>query len=244
MLRLILVALLSTHCIAFQGPVFAVKSPATQLFAKKKKSRNSGQGFGSTTPPPVQPAATESSSSSSDAPSTSGLQSVETGASNAIPRFAPDPVAGDLNIPVEERTKTLLRDQYGLRTLEDQKREEKLIEQKRKIQKLTEEAKKDENFDIMAVLPTPLLVFIDRFLKLGAAISTITFVIAGAGITLEAWATTTGNALPQNIDDFIVNTVEPNFTYGLVILLSFSVSLGLFASAQLGSSGSQYSEDP
>lgn len=243
MLRLILVALLSTHCIAFQGPVFAVKSPATQLYAKKKKSRsNSGQGFGSsTTPPPAKPAATESSS---DAPSTSGLQSVESGASNAIPRFAPDPVAGDLNIPVEERTKTLLRDQYGLRTLEDQKREEKLIEQKRKIQKLTEEAKKDENFDIMAVLPAPLLIFIDRFLKIGAAISTLTFVIAGAGITLEAWATTTGNALPQNIDDFIVNTVEPNFTYGLVVLLSFSVSLGLFASAQLGSSGSKYSEDP
>jgi len=40
-----------------------------------------------------------------------------------------------------------------------------------------------------------------------------------------------------------VNTIEPNFTTGLFVLLGFSVGLGVFAAAQLGSQGAQYKED-
>lgn len=62
-------------------------------------------------------------------------------------------------------------------------------------------------------------------------------------ITVEAWSKTTKTALPESLDQFIVGTVEPNFTPGLLVLLGFSVSLGVFAAAQLGSQGAQYRED-
>jgi hypothetical protein len=45
------------------------------------------------------------------------------------------------------------------------------------------------------------------------------------------------------LDSFIVTTIEPNFTPGLLVLLSFSIGLGLFSAAQLGSAGATYKED-
>ena len=74
--------------------------------------------------------------------------------------------------------------------------------------------------------------------------TTVAFVLAGFGITAEAWSVATSNTLPDNVDQFIVNVIEPNFTYGLLVLLGFSVSLGIFATAQLGSGSSFYKEEP
>jgi ABC-type dipeptide/oligopeptide/nickel transport system permease component len=93
------------------------------------------------------------------------------------------------------------------------------------------------------VLPAPVLRAIDGFLKVGVTIAGTAFVLSGIGITLEAWSKSTGNAIDPTLDAFIVGKVEPNFTAGLLILLSFSVSLGLFAAAQLGSAGAKYKED-
>jgi hypothetical protein len=59
----------------------------------------------------------------------------------------------------------------------------------------------------------------------------------------RAWSKTSNQPLPENIDQFIVNIIEPNFTTGLLVLLSFSVCLGAFAAAQLGSSAASYTED-
>jgi hypothetical protein len=39
----------------------------------------------------------------------------------------------------------------------------------------------------MAALPAPVLIFIDRFLKLGLAACTVLFVLAGGAIAFEAW---------------------------------------------------------
>jgi hypothetical protein len=53
----------------------------------------------------------------------------------------------------------------------------------------------------------------------------------------------TASPLPEDIDKFIVNIVEPNFTPGLLVLLGFSVSLGAFATMQMASAGSTYKEE-
>jgi hypothetical protein len=248
---IIATALLATTCAAFQSPAFAVSkafstASSSELFAKKKSGASGGgQGFGKTAAPSpelkqIDSVDDDAPASFSSAPPTGGLQSIESNGLNTIPQFA----EGDPNMPVEERTKKILQEQYGLRTLEEQRREEKIIEQRQKIQRLKEEAEKDENFDIFSVLPLPLIIGIDRFLKIGLTVCTVAFVGAGVGICAEAYAAASGKPLPENIDAFIVNIVEPNFTPGLLVLLGFSVSLGLFATAQLGSSGSVYSEDP
>ena len=230
-------------CKGFQGPAVLTTKSSTLLARKRTNtSTSSGQGFGAIPSPTAPKKDAENSSMSSSNP---GLQSIENGGSSAIPTFAPSTTvpSGDPAIPVEERTKKILAEQYGLRTLEDQRREEKLVEQRLKFERLKQAAEKNDDFDIMSVLPTPLILFIDRFLKLGLAVCVLLFVAAGVGITAEAWSVTSGSPLPENIDSFIVNVIEPNFTPGLLVLLGFSVSLGLFASAQLGSSGSVYTED-
>jgi hypothetical protein len=103
-------------------------------------------------------------------------------------------------------------------------------------------ADKGEDFDLIKILPDPLLIFIDRFLKVGVAVCTALFISAGIAITVEAGSKATNNPLPASIDDFITNVVEPNFTPGLLVLLGFSVSLGAFAALQLSSSSSTYRE--
>lgn len=238
-----------THPQSSGRPFFA-KSVASNriaaLEAKKSKQKGAAKGFGKApeTPAPVskpsdEPISTTTASESStqqDAPIPSFLQSVETGGSSSIPTM-------DQSIPAEERAKKLLRDQYGLRTLEEQRMEDNIVEQRQKIEKLKQKAETGEDFDIMAMLPAPLLKGIDTFLKLGVFVCTVLFVTAGIGITAEAWSKTSGNPLPDNIDTFIVDVVEPNFTPGLLVLLGFSVSLGGFAALQLGSASSQYKEE-
>jgi len=228
-----------------------ISTTTTSLEAKKKKGSVGGKGFGKAPEvEPVKPSATSDNafrsskdttamdSSGSGASSSGPLQSVS-GGSNATPTM-------DSDMPAEERTKQILREQYGLKTLEEQETDRKKREAMKEARKKQEEWKKQleaENFDIMQAIPAPLLIAIDRFLKAGVTLSTVTFVAAGVAITAEAYAAATNNPLPEDIDNFIVNVVEPNFTPGLLVLLGFSVSLGVFAAAQLGSAGSQYSED-
>lgn len=232
--------LLLASCKGFQGPVSSIKPSVTHLLAKKKgvqTANSSGQGFGAA--PSTVPKKDSDTRMSPD-----GLQSIESGGSNAIPTFVQSKApAVDPSLPVGERTKKILADTYGLRTLEEQRREEKLQEQRLKFERLKQEAEKNEDFDVLSALPAPLILGIDRFLKIGLTICVLLFVAGGVGITAEAWSVASGSPLPENIDSFIVKVIEPNFTPGLLVLLGFSVSLGLFASAQLGSSSSVYSED-
>ena len=215
---------------------------SVSLEAKKKKTRG-GKGFGKEVPSTkkVETVDNASMTTTVESPTTpiddgSFLKSVS-GGSDAVPTV-------DESIPVEERTKAILRDNYGLRTREEQqeayKREQAAKEQRKKLDEWKKLADKGEDFDLMASLPEPVLIGIDRFLKAGVAISTVLFVLAGIGITVEAWSKTSGTALPEDIDNFIVNVIEPNFTPGLGVLLAFSISLGAFAAAQLASSSSTY----
>merc|ERR1711862_291225 len=144
----------------------------------------------------------------------------------------------------EERTKKILQEKYGLKSFEERQDDIKSIEQKNKMKMLMKEAKKEEtDIDLFQLIPPPLIKIIDNFLKLGLGISTILFICAGIGITLEAYSASSGNPLPENIDRYITDIIEPNFTLGLLVLLSFSICLGAFSLAQLGSKGSIYREE-
>lgn len=222
-----------------------------------KNNNSGGRGFGKTeapAPPAVSSmedvasaidtssasvGSSSSGSSGSSSSSSTFLKSVE-GGSTATPQI-------DDSVPVEDRTKNILREKYGMRTFEEQEEEARKLElakaQRKKLQEWKKLADEGQDFDLMQILPAPLLIAIDRFLKVGVTICTILFVLAGAFITVEAYSKTTGNPLPADLDKFIVETIEPNFTPGLGVLLGFSVSLGAFAAAQLSSASSNYRED-
>ena len=227
----------------------SIPSPSSLNANKKKGGKSSGKGFGKA--PEVKSGMTKPSSKSSnenvyipnysDEPVDSGLSSIETTTSTS---FARPEAELDPNLSTDDRNKEILKQKFGLRSFEDRqvdaKEAERMAENKSRMQKIKQ--MKDDEFDIFMVVPPPVLRGIDVFLKGGLAICTILFIAAGFGITAEAWAVATGNMLPEDVDAFIVNVIEPNFTPGLLVLLGFSVSLGVFATAQMGSGSSTYKE--
>jgi len=231
-------------------------TPSTSgLFAKKKKKKsNAGKGFGKETEKP-KPAAGKSESQdlfnmearAAAQQQATGFSSVE-GGLDTVPSMSMEqaPLATSSG-SIEDRTGNILREKYGLRTLEEQEaaeaRKKKLEDQRKQLSDWKQLADEGEDFDLLQIIPDPILVFIDKFLKAGVAISTIVFVLAGLAITVEAGSKATDNPLPPDFDAFISNVVEPYFTPGLGVLLGFSVSLGLFASLQLNSAASTYRED-
>uniref|UniRef100_A0A7S1VP37 Transmembrane protein n=2 Tax=Grammatophora oceanica TaxID=210454 RepID=A0A7S1VP37_9STRA len=262
---LVLLVTATTH--AFQSPsLFASPRRTTSDVVLK-----AGKGFGKQ-PPPEQPKPkkkrTYTTGPTPEAEPQQQLRSIDEQPPPPPPTMAetiptveedyddsPFPeVELDPNLSQEERAEILLREKFGMKPAAEQEKEKesrrlqkeakkKELDVSRKLEGWEKKAEEKGDFDLMEALPAPLLVAIDRFLKAGVAVSTVLFVAAGLGITLEAWSTATNSPLPDDIDAFIVNTVEPNFTPGLFVLLGFSVSLGVFAAAQLGSSGSKYTED-
>mmetsp|Transcript_709 Transcript_709/g.1130 ORF Transcript_709/g.1130 Transcript_709/m.1130 type:complete len:246 (+) Transcript_709:103-840(+) len=230
---------------AFSGINLNTRQPsASALFAKKKGKGGNAKGFGKVEPPKT---ATPNNTGN---PIAGGFSSIE---DVSVESFSKPTIELDPNLTTDERNKEILKQQFGLRSYEDQQTDvkkaakeaatqKKLTLNQQKLQKLKQ--MKDEDFDIFMVIPAPLIKGIDAFLKLGLTVSTIAFILAGFCITAEAWAVATKNVLPENVDQFIVTFVEPNFTYGLLVLLGFSVSLGIFATAQLGSGSSTYKEEP
>jgi len=117
---------------------------------------------------------------------------------------------------------------------------ERIAEEKRLI--AIEEKELNRGGNILRKIPAPLLVLIDRFLKGGLALTTVAFVAAGISICVEAATVAFEFDIPAEWDEFIVQTIEPNFTPLLGILLLFSVSLGIFTTIQLGSDEATYKE--
>jgi hypothetical protein len=214
--------------------------PLTLHFGNKKSQNTAGQGFGKA-PPEIKTSSQRPAPVESFLP----LQSIETGASDAIP-IMPKKIEMDPSMPAEERTKQILREQYGLKSLEEQQTDAKKrakMEQDRAKREEWKKMAEKEDLDLMSTLPAPLLIAIDRFLKIGVVVCTTLFLASGVGITIQAWSAASHSPLPPDVDTFIVNVIEPNFTPGLFVLLGFSVSLGIFASLQMGSAGAQYKED-
>jgi hypothetical protein len=232
-------------------------SPSNSLLlAKKKKNNTGGKGFGKETETPTKPASNNSNSQdlfNMDARAAAQQQaSVFTsvdGGSDTIPTLSMEQsqTTSSSSGNIEDRTGSILRDKYGLRTREEQEAEEakkkKMQEQRQQLNEWKRQADDGDDFDLLRIIPDPILIFIDKFLKVGVAVCTLLFLLAGVLITIEAGSKATSNPLPAEFDAFIANVVEPNFTPGLGVLLSFSVGLGLFASLQLNSAASTYRED-
>lgn len=210
----------------------------------RKNTSTKPKGFGNKEnelPSPTAATTSRLSTNKSARETSQFLQSVDTSATVTTPD------ASVISTDPEERAKQILREQYGLKSLEEQQLDAKQRtlrkEEQKKWAALKRKAELNEDLDIFSMLPAPVLVGIDLFLKAGTAVCSVLFVLAGLFIAAEAWSKASGDALPENLDAFIVNIVEPNFTPGLLVLLSFSVSLGAFAALQLGSQGATYKED-
>lgn len=214
------------------------------LCAKKKKGKKSGKGFGQVAP------AKESSSSVPES-----FYDENTPEEKSDDGFVLESIGGktrpdikvDPNLPSEERTTQILREKYGLVSYEEEQGDMKIEQKKKEARERKKKMERlanldDESVDVFTLLPKEFISAIDFVLKGGLTVSTIVFVLMGVAVTVEAWSKATGNELDADLDSFIVNTVEPNFTPMLLVLLGFSVSLGVFAAAQLGSSSSQYKE--
>ena len=243
-----------TNAFATHGRRTASLLATTTLYAKKKNKSTAGKGFGKETekPKPTTSKAENQDLFNIEARSAAQQQSnaftsVE-GGLDTVPTMAVEESPTSMaSGSVEDRTGNILREKYGLRTREEQEaaeaRKKKLEDQRKQLADWKKLADEGEDFDLLQVIPDPILIFIDKFLKAGVAICTILFVMAGIAITVEAGSKATDNPLPAEVDAFISNVVEPNFTPGLGVLLSFSVALGLFASLQLNSAASTYRED-
>jgi hypothetical protein len=245
---LLLAAVMATTTTAFTWQLARRQSTPTTFLAAPLFAKGRGQGFGKVE------TSSESSSSSAPTQESSGEPNASTSTSASSPSFLqsaegamPTPVQVDQSLPPEERTKQILKQQYGLKTLAEQRLTDKQLEDYKEKQKKQAALKKkianNEALDIMNLLPPSVLVGIDRFLKAGLGICGTLFIVAGLFITVEAWSKASAQPLPANLDNFIVTIVEPNFTPGLLVLLGFSVSLGAFAALQLSSGSSQYRED-
>jgi len=216
----------------------------TNLNAKKKGKGKGGKGFSKAPPAPPKKVNTQPMDPSSSSVATTnefaGLSSIEDATD-----FTPPQIDIDPNLPVEERTETILKERFGLRSFEEQQGDVRDAERKAENSKRMKRIKEmsDEEFDLFEFLPPMLVKGIDLFLKGGLTITTLLFISAGIGITFEAWAVSTQNALPEWGTRLIEDVIEPNFTAGGLVLLGFSISLGIFATAQLGSKKSAYREE-
>lgn len=213
------------------------------LCAKKKKGTKSVKGFGQVAPAKESSSVPESfyDENTPEEKSDDGFVLESIGG-----KTRPD-IKVDPNLPTEERTTQILREKYGLVSFEEEQGDMKIEEKKKEARERKKKMERlanldDESIDVFTLLPKEFISAIDFVLKGGLTVSTIVFVSMGVAVTVEAWSKATGNELNADLDSFIVNTVEPNFTPMLLVLLGFSVSLGVFAAAQLGSSSSQYKE--
>lgn len=235
---------------AFAPASRATTRGAFALDAKRKKAAAAkDKGFGASkaveakvvTAAPAETLADVASSSAATPPSSSSfLQSVEGGS-------AATPVQEESLLTPEERAKFLLREKYGMKSMEEQqmdvKQAEQVKAQRMRIAELKKKAANNEEIDFISMVPAPLLRGMDLFLKAGVVVSGLAFIAAGIGITAEAWSKASDQPLPEDIDNFIVNLVEPNFTPGLLVVLAFSVSLGVLSALQLSSGGATYKEE-
>ncbi len=144
-----------------------------------------------------------------------------------------------------------MRQKFGLKSYEEQQADlgdyrallnaEQKKEKRNKLRNLDQIWPEEKDF--ISVLPPSFIKGIDTILKIGLGVSTVAFITAGIFITIEAGSKATGSALPEGLETFVLNVVQPNFTPGLAVLLAFSVSLGLFSVALGGSASSTYRED-
>ncbi len=186
-------------------------------------------------------------------PSSRPLRSVDDLPPSSSSRPAPEssPEVDLEGLSPEEKSRAILRSRFGLKSYEEQQADlgdyraiadaERKRDRRDKLRNV--EALWPEDRDLLAVLPSPVIGGVDAFLKLGLGVCTVLFIAAGIFITIEAGSKALERPLPDGLEAWIVQVVEPNFTPGLGVLLAFSVSLGLFSVGLGGSASSTYRED-
>ncbi|KAL7525473.1 hypothetical protein ACHAWF_001378 [Thalassiosira exigua] len=233
----------------------SASASASRLAAKKKKKGRStaGEGFGKSPPAVVEEAEAIAVAEAPAARGDDGPPRPLASADDAISSRSPaEELDLDPNLSDEARSKAILQRKFGLKSYEEQQADagdyralldsEEKAKKRSKLRSWEEAWPEDEDF--VSVLPPALIKGVDGFLKAGLGASTVAFVSAGLLITVEAGYKSTGTEMPGDLERFVVDVVEPNFTPGLGVLLGFSVGLGLFSVALGGSASSSYREDP
>ncbi|CAM9770141.1 unnamed protein product [Chrysoparadoxa australica] len=93
------------------------------------------------------------------------------------------------------------------------------------------------------IVPMEVQGVIEKVLVAAFTLSMSSFVIVGLAIFVEAYAKSTNNPLPDNIDKIIAETLEPAFTPGLGVVFFCSSLLGVFKLGQINNSAAAYRED-
>ena len=248
------------------GGVVSSALHASSAKKKEKKKRGgsaSGGGFGRVAPspppssppaPPTAAAAVRGEGGGLSSPSSRPLRSVDDLPPSSSSRSAPASSSPEVDLEglsPEEKSRAILRSRFGLKSYEEQQADlgdyraiadaERKRDRRDKLRNV--EALWPEDRDLLAVLPSPVIRGVDAFLKLGLGVCTVLFIAAGIFITIEAGSKALERPLPDGLEAWIVQVVEPNFTPGLGVLLAFSVSLGLFSVGLGGSASSTYRED-
>ena len=235
-------AMLSMTRMSIDAFTVVVRQPIT---SSSSLSASAGKGFGkkptpssptpSSVPKSSSSVSTENAGSGADNETPDFLTSIESSSSSAESKPSLD-LNLDPSLTPDERQELILRKQFGLTKPGEKEGEEWVPRSQRKVP--------EPEKDVFSMIPAPILIAFDRFLKGGLAICTTAFMAAGVLITLEAWQHASGDTslISPELDEFIVNIVEPNFTPGLLVLLGFSVTLGVFTIASGGSASSQYRE--
>jgi len=218
---------------------------------KKQRSSTSGEGFGTKSSPSPSAVIEDDVDDNGASRTSRALQSIDnpTAAAQNVPSQDLDL---DPNLSPEERSQEILRQKFGLKSYEEQQADmgdaralfdaEKKKKTRNKLRNMDKIWPEDKG--VIEVLPPGLIKGVDTFLKVGLGVCTVTFIIAGILITIEAGSKATGTELPAGWEEWIVKFVEPNFTPGLGVLLGFSVSLGVFSISLGGSASSTYRENP
>ena len=225
----------------------------TQLSAKKnKKTRStSGEGFGKRSSQDVATVdITNTDEDTATSASPRALQSIDTPTTQQQQTQAE--INLDPNLSPEERSQAILREKFGLKSYEEQQADlgdyKLLLDAEKKKEKRTALRNLDkvwpEDKDFVQILPPSLIKGIDTVLKVGLGISTVAFLLAGVLITWEAGSKATGTPMPGELQTFIVDVIQPNFTPGLGVLLAFSVGLGVFSIGIGSGASSTYREKP
>jgi len=147
-----------------------------------------------------------------------------------------DDAATNGKLTKEERQEAILRS-FGLDKMEDRKDDSK------GGVKLPDNAfDADGDLNLLAFIPMEVQGGIESLLYFTTGALLFVFIVAGIGITWDAYAISTKGSLPGAVAGLITEILEPNFTNIGLAFLASSSSLGFFKVAQFSNPDVQYSE--
>eukprot|EP00752_Nemacystus_decipiens_P005577 g5046.t1 len=96
---------------------------------------------------------------------------------------------------------------------------------------------------IFDLIPAETQLLMERVFIAGFALCLVFLVFCGCAIGVEAYFLSTQGKLPPDLDEFIVQKLEPLFTPSLGLTFLFSSCLGVLKLGQMGQESVVYRED-